>query len=90
VASEETRERGRRGLDRRALIRRSAVVGSVPWAVPGSGNTLTYQPQDNGEPGASLDLASFTISGNQTVIATGTLAQGNLQVHDYQKDRSGC
>jgi hypothetical protein len=59
-------------------------------ATDGNGNTLSYQLQDNGEPGATLDLASFSISGNYSVVATGTLAKGNLQVHDYQKDCSGC
>jgi hypothetical protein len=59
-------------------------------ASDGNGNMLNFQFQDNGEPGPALDLASITISGNSSVKATGTLAAGNLQVHSYQKDCSGC
>ncbi len=68
----------------------------VGTATDGSGNTLTFTFQDNGEPGR-VDYVSIQVtdSGGTTVLSgMGTLDRGNLQVHEglgpLEHDCSGC
>lgn len=60
----------------------------------GAGNTLRFMFEDNGEPGV-VDRESIQIDGVAGhVLGAGTLANGNLQVHEglgpIEHDCSGC
>ncbi len=58
------------------------------------GNTLAFTLIDHGEPGQQVDFVSISINGAHTLIATGTIDRGNLQVHEslgrIKRDCTAC